>query len=433
MKSVTYVASLLFFLLMNATLASAQLVIKTPNPSPKAMVGQTIGMTDIQVEYFRPAVKEREIWGKLVPNDAVWRAGANDNTVISFSKNVKIEGQDLAAGTYGLHIIPTATTATIIFSNNSTSWGSFSYNKQEDALRVTINPAKSKQFYEYLTFEFTGITNNSAICALNWENKSFPFSIETDVHEVVLAQIREDLRSKAGFTWLGFQEAANYCLRNDLNHQEALGWANRSVFMNPNATNIMTKARLTGKIKGQGDEAKEQEALLASLDADLSNFPVTWKEYNAAATFAVGKENYNKALAWSEKSVSMSPNMTNMMTQSTIYDKKGDAKMASKVKKDALSRGSNGELNTYGYQLLFGGKTKEAVEVFEANTNKNPSDPNAWDSLGEGYFNNNQKDKAVKAFKKSLSLNPPANVKANSMKYLSQMGIDADKLEDIKP
>lgn len=434
MKYIPYFVGFLLFLAMNTTTVNAQF-LNLPNPSPKATVSQTVGITDVEVTYYRPAVKEREIWGKLVPYKATWRAGANDNTVISFSKAVKIEGKDLAAGTYGFHIIPLENEATLIFSNNSTSWGSFSYNEKEDALRVNIKTAKSKQFYERLTFEFSDLTANTATCALHWENKSFPFSIEASTHEVVLAKVRDDLRNRPGFTWVAYNQAANYCLQNDVNHKEAIGWASRSVFMNPNAANIMTKARLAGKMKGEGDETKEQKVLFLALEADLGAFPVTWKEYNAAANFAVKKEKYDKALAWSEKAVNMSPNMTSMMTKSTIYDKKGDAKMAMKVKKDAIARGSNAELNTYGYQLLFSGKTKEAVEVFEANTDKHPTDPNAWDSLGEGYFNNNQQDMAVKAFKKSLSLNPPANVRANSMKFLGQMGVEVDnrKMDDIKP
>ena len=97
------------------------MVTTTPNASQKAFVGQTIGMTDIKVVYHRPAVKEREIWGKMVPMNQVWRAGANENTIIKFTKNVKIEGQDLSAGVYGLHLLPQEEEWIVIFSNNSTT------------------------------------------------------------------------------------------------------------------------------------------------------------------------------------------------------------------------------------------------------------------------------------------------------------------------
>lgn len=430
MRLVFTLCCMLVFAFVSSNLNGQSIVTQTPNASPKAVVGQTVGITDVLITYYRPAVKDREVWGKLVPMNAVWRAGANDNTVISFSKDVMIEGKELVAGTYGLHILPTETDATVIFSKNSTSWGSFSYNEAEDALRVKITPSKTKKHYEYLTYEFEGADAESAVCALKWENKSFPFTISANTHEVVLARFRDDLRNRPGWTWRGSYEAANYCLQNDINHKEALGWATRSVFMSPNPQNMLTKARLTGKMKAEGDEAKELDIILSTMEGDLATFPVTWREYNAAANFAVKKEQYDKAVAWSETAVNMSPNMTSMMTKSQVYEKKGDEKMAMKVKKEAISKGSNAELNTYGYQLLFSGKQQEALEVFEANTEKNPTDPNVWDSLGECYFNLGEKEKAVKALKKSLSLNPPPNVKANSMKLLGQMGV---KTEDLNP
>lgn len=401
---------------------------KTPDASPKAKVMQTIGLTDVSIIYHRPAVKGREVWGKMVPYNAVWRAGANDNTVISFSTDVMIEGEKLHAGTYGLHLLPKENECEVIFSNNSTSWGSFSYNQAEDALRVTIKPTKTDKFYEWLTYEFDNLDAEHATCALKWENKAFPFKIQANTHEVVLASLRDELRNRAGWTWNGWNEAANYCLNNDINHQEALGWATRSVFVTPTPQNMITKARLTAKVNG--DKADEQKTILATLDSDLKTFPVTWKEYLGAANYAQQNGHLDQALAWAEQSVKMHPAMSNMMAKSAIIKAKGDDKMAEKVRKDAIARGTNAELNTYGYQLLFSGNVAGAVEVFEANAEKNPSDPNVWDSLGEGYFNLGEKEKAIKAFKKSLSLNPPANVKANSMKFLTQMGVNAD---DIKP
>jgi tetratricopeptide (TPR) repeat protein len=125
----------------------------------------------------------------------------------------------------------------------------------------------------------------------------------------------------------------------------------------------------------------------------------------------------------------MSQQMTNMMAQSTYLAAIGEHEDAVKMKVEAIQQGTNAELNAYGYQLLFSGKSEEAVEIFEANTKKYPDDPNVWDSLGEGYLNAGNKEKAIKAFKKSLSLNPPANVKANSMKLLKQLGVDATQIQ----
>lgn len=405
-------------------------VTKTPDASPKAQVLQTIGLTDVTVTYHRPAVKGRVVWGNLVPDNAVWRAGANENTVISFTDDVMIEGQSLKAGTYGLHLFPKANECEVIFSNNSTAWGSFSYNQAEDALRVTIKPTKTDHYYEWLAYEFDNLSDKSAICALKWENKQFPFKIEVNTPEIVVASLRKELQNKSGFVWQGFNEAAAYCLNNNVNLQEGLAWATRSAFANANFVNLMTKAKLTAKINGGGDEKKEQEITLETLEGDLKAFPVTWREYLSVANYAQQIGNQDKAMALADQAIKMSTTMAPMLTKMNLLKAKGDAKGAAQVKKEAFARATNAELNNYGYQLLNQGDKEGAVEVFLANTEKNPNDPNVWDSLGEGYFLAGQKDKAIPAFKKSLSLNPSANVKANSMKFLTQLGV---KVDDMKP
>lgn len=420
----------LFSFIYLSTSAQTQ-ILQAPYQSPKSTINQTVGLTDIAVTYYRPAAKERAVWGELISYGNMWRTGANYNTVIKFSDDVKIEGETLKAGKYGLHTIPEKDKVTVVFSNNTTSWGSFSYNKAEDALRVEVPLKKTEHFYEYLTIEFDDLAQESAVCAIKWADYQIPFRVEVDVHTLVLASFREQLQTKAGWSWQGWNEAANYCLVNDVNHQEALGWATRSAFMNPTPQNLITKARLTGKVKSEGDEAKASTVALETLDKDLGSLACTWKEYNAAANFAMQNKQFDKALVWSDKSVAMNPNMTNMMAKSQILAAKGDEKGAAKVKSVALEKGSNAELNNYGYQLLNRGKPAEAVMVFEANTKKNPTDPNVWDSLGEGYLNNGQKEKAIEAFKKSLSMNPPPNVKANSTKLLKQLGVEYDG--NIKP
>src|SRR5438067_5240186 len=136
------------------SLAHAQsTILDLPRPSQHAVVTQRIGVTDITIKYHRPLVNDRKIWGGLVPYGQVWRAGANFNTMISFTDPVTIEGQPLAAGTYGLHMIPNADEWTIIFSKNSTSWGSFTYDQAEDALRVNVKPATG-DMHNALTYDF---------------------------------------------------------------------------------------------------------------------------------------------------------------------------------------------------------------------------------------------------------------------------------------
>ncbi|HEU4734212.1 MAG TPA: DUF2911 domain-containing protein, partial [Kofleriaceae bacterium] len=130
-------AQLATLLLFASATADAQVALKLPEQSPAATVSQTVGLTEITVVYHRPAVNGRPIWGKLVPYGETWRAGANENTTIAFSTDVKVGGKPLKAGTYGLHMLPTAKDWTIMFSTMTAAWGSFTYDQKEDALRVT--------------------------------------------------------------------------------------------------------------------------------------------------------------------------------------------------------------------------------------------------------------------------------------------------------
>src|SRR6266404_742326 len=142
--------------------------LRLPTISQRAIGTQRIGLTDITVNYCRPLVGGREIWGKAVPYGPVWRSGANENTTISFTDDVSVEGRALPAGTYGLHTIPTADQWTIIFSKNSTSWGSFSYDEKEDALRVTVKP-HAAEFVEALAYSFDDPKPDSVAVTLRWE------------------------------------------------------------------------------------------------------------------------------------------------------------------------------------------------------------------------------------------------------------------------
>ncbi len=152
---------------------------RKPLPSPYAETLQRIGVADVKVEYHRPAVKGREIWGtKLAEYDKPWRAGANDTTAISFEKDVTIEGQALAAGAYGLHIIPSADKDwVVIFNKTAKSWGSYTYKEADDALRVSVKP-QDAPMQERLTYGFEDLTDTSAVAYMHWEKKKIAFKIE---------------------------------------------------------------------------------------------------------------------------------------------------------------------------------------------------------------------------------------------------------------
>lgn len=239
--------------LAGAGAALAQ-TVTVPLASQRSELRQTIGLTRIEIVYHRPLVNGRQIWGGLVPYGQVWRAGANENTTIAFSDGVEIEGHSLPAGTYGLHMIPTEDKWTVIFSKNHTSWGSFSYNQEEDALRVEVTPAAAP-FREALTYDFHGLTSDSATVALDWEKLRVPFKVSVATHDVVLASIRNELRSLPGFSWQGWNSAAAYCLQNDVNLEEAVQWADNSIQGEERFENLQTKSALLDKL-GKGDESR---------------------------------------------------------------------------------------------------------------------------------------------------------------------------------
>ncbi|WP_378176066.1 DUF2911 domain-containing protein [Aquimarina sp. SS2-1] len=261
------VAVIAIAIMLCANQSNAQL--KTPEASQRAQVTQRIGITDITIDYGRPSVKDREIWGKLVPfgyNDlgfgtskaAPWRAGANQNTTIEFSHDVKVEGKDIKAGIYGLHIaLKEDDNATIIFSKNSSSWGSYFYDEKEDVLRVDVQ-TKATPYTETLLFLFPSFDDTSTTAILRWEKKEIPFKIEVDVTNIVMNGIKNDLRSSAGFTQSNWDTAANYAFNaGDLD--QALEWINTSIsgnfFSKETFGNLSLKSQILAK------QGKIQEAM----------------------------------------------------------------------------------------------------------------------------------------------------------------------------
>lgn len=146
--------------------------------SPNAIVGQTIGMTDVTVTYGRPSVRDREIFGDLVPYDAVWRTGANEATTITFSNDVMIEGQPLAAGTYSLFTVPGEDEWTVIFNSVAEQWGAYDYDEDNDVLRVTVE-AEDADFSELMTFSFDEVGEMEGELVLHWDETAVPLTIAT--------------------------------------------------------------------------------------------------------------------------------------------------------------------------------------------------------------------------------------------------------------
>ena len=235
--------------------------LNLPTISQHAVVAQRIGLTDVTIAYDRPLAGNRKIWGGAVPLGQVWRAGASENTTISFKDDVSVEGQPLAAGTFGLHMIPTAEQWTIIFAKNSTSWGSITYDQKEDALRVTVKPQPA-EMHETLEYTFEDVKPDSAVATLQWEKLAVSFRIRVDVKSTVLRSIHNQLRSVGGFSWGGFDEAARWCLDNNYNLEEALKWSDQSIQNEERFENYLTKSEILDALgRKQDAEATKNKAL----------------------------------------------------------------------------------------------------------------------------------------------------------------------------
>lgn len=360
MRKLSAVRIALFLTVAFVSTATFAQTITTPRtPSPAAEVKQKIGLSTITVNYSRPSIKGREVWGKLVPygwnlepfgtnNPAPWRAGANENTVITLSDDATIQGKKISAGSYGLFfVINKDNTGEVVISKDYKSWGNFFYDPKRDEMRAGIQ-LRDVSHTETLTYEFMGITKNSTELVLNWDKKQFPVKIEFDVDGIVMANAKDELKGALGFDWRGYSSAANYALQNKVNYEQAMEWIDKAIARNKNFVTLNTRAGLL-KATGKTEDAE-------------------------------------------------------------------------KLMSEAITVADENELNAYGYQLLNEGKQDKAIAMLLLNTQRNPKSANAWDSLGEGYALKGDKKNAVASFKKSLALNPTPPVKANSEKYLKQLG-----------
>jgi hypothetical protein len=261
-----------FGLLTSAAGATFAQQLDLPRPSPNASVSQTVGVTEITIKYSRPGVKDRQIWGQVVPYGEVWRTGANENTTIKFSTPVKIDGHELPAGTYGLQTLPTAGDWTVIFSKDANEWGAFSYKQADDALRIQAKP-RPAPFRERMAFDFDDVTDNTAKVVIHWEKLEVPFTVEVDTPKLVAAKVKEAVR------WQTSYQAAAYCIQNDTCLDDASRWLDASIALDENFTNLRAKAMLLAKKNdSQGAAMYAEKALAAAKTAQPAPNPQQVKD-----------------------------------------------------------------------------------------------------------------------------------------------------------
>jgi len=241
MKKIKLLSVMLFL----AVTAFAQLDLPPSGSNPRATISEEVGITAITIKYSRPDVNKREgkIYGdgNLVPygfttnsfitnkNTALWRAGANENTTITFEHDVKVEGQAIKAGTYGLHMALGADNVVLIFSNQVDAWGSFYYEEKYDVLRVNVKPVALDKSVEYLKYEFIEHKEKYCVIAMQWEKLSVPFKVDVDVDNIILDRVRNELTSRKGFTPALILTATQYCFNKNINLEEALTWSIRAI------------------------------------------------------------------------------------------------------------------------------------------------------------------------------------------------------------
>jgi predicted negative regulator of RcsB-dependent stress response len=267
--------------------AAAQFPGLTQPPSgdnQPSSVTQHIGLVRVTIDYSSPDVhsptgddRTGKIWGELVPyglanlgfgtcgDQCPWRGGANENTVVTVSHDVKVQGQPLPAGAYGLHFIPGQEEWTVVFSKNHTSWGSFTYDAKEDALRVKAKPAPS-EYHEWLTYEFTDRQTDKATVALKWEKLQIPFTVTVENgDDLYVERIREELRSSPGFTWSNWNAAAQFALQHKTHLEEGLSWAEQGANGPLGQKNFTTLSTLSQLQAANGKAAEAQKSLDEAL------------------------------------------------------------------------------------------------------------------------------------------------------------------------
>ena len=259
--------SLFSAVLLATSFADAQtatgetVMLNLPRASQHATVMQRIGITDITINYHRPMANGREVWGKLVPYGQVWRAGANENTTITFTDPVTIEGQPLEKGTYGLHMIPGQDQWTVIFSKDSAAWGSFSYKQENDALRVNVKP-QATDLHDALAYDFDNVKPDSTVVMMSWDKVAVPFKVQVNVNELVTASIHRQLYGLNQYYWEGWDDAAGYFLANKINLDEALKYEDRSIQNEERYENLMSKSKILAAMgRTQDAEAVRSKAL----------------------------------------------------------------------------------------------------------------------------------------------------------------------------
>ena len=258
-------AAFVFSLVLVFTVISFAQDFRTPRPSPDATVSQYVGVTKITIDYSSPAVKDRKIWGELVPFGEVWRTGANEATTITFTDAVSINGNELAGGTYAIHCIPNANEWEIIFSKDVPVDGSSTLDPKKEALRIKVR-SEEHHFMERMTFLLTDATDNSVNVVLAWEKLKVAFKVDVKTQDLTFQKARD------AFKWNQLMAAATYSLDQNTNIEEGYKWIQDSSLINENYWNTRILAQYYAKMNKKSEAVSTMEKAI-ELGNKMPNAP----------------------------------------------------------------------------------------------------------------------------------------------------------------
>jgi len=320
-----------------------------PRQSQKSTVIQRVGITDITIEYSRPAVKGRQVLGKVIRYKSrfPWRAGANENTTIQFAHDVLIDRQLLKAGKYGLHMLPAKDQDwTVIFSKKNEAWGSIKYNPKDDALRIKVKPEKRANHQEFLLYHFINLTETSATIALDWGKFRIPIKFAiSNPQELVINDFRSKLSGFYGFTWRNLTTAGSYYLKHNKYLKEALAISDQAIRAYPKWDTYSLKSAILRKM-GRTKEANE-------LDDYKINTIANQGELNQWGYYLLNQKKFAEAIQIFELNVKKYPKAPNVYDSlAEGYMMKGDKKKAIRYYKKVLDMNPSKFLKNHASQQL---------------------------------------------------------------------------------
>ncbi len=338
------------FLLISSVFA--QMDLPPSGGNPRATITEEVGITSITLKYSRPDVNKREgkIYGEgnRVPygfkeqnfvsgkNDAPWRAGANEATVITFEHDVIVEGKNIKAGTYALFMAMGAENVTLIFSNEDAAWGSFSYKPEDDVLRVDVKPVTLDKSVEWLKYEFIEHGEKYCVIAMQWEKVSVPFKITVDVDNIVIAKLRKEMTGNKSFTPALELQAAQYCLNKNINLEEALRWSQNAVSGPAGQRTYITLRNLAVAFEKLNRIPEADSIMMEGLQIATAN------QYTAYGRQLITQKRIDKALEIflaSQKRYGDVSGVNNGLMSG--YSAKGDFKKALEYANKALAQAPN--------------------------------------------------------------------------------------------